>query len=622
MPESGSSTSSSVSTLEFVPACSPATLRSAPGWSWPQPCGIETTPGMTSSVTSTGTTTAPARERTTAASPSTSPRRSASSGWTWAVQRCLPLTSIGRLCIHELLERRSRRPTRTMPPLTGSASASCRRATSATSSSGASSILPLGGAQHLGQARLQRAEVDAVRRRLELGQRQPVGPAAQQQVEDPLGAHPRRDLGQQLLGVAAVDGRVRVGGLPARGLQRDEAVERGDVGVRPLAGDDAGEAQQRLPLGRHVGVGREHRGRVVGDVAHGEAEEGDVVVRALQRRGPGEDDVGVAGGLVDVDVDADHEVQPLERRGQAVAVRRAHRRVAGHGEQRAHLALARRLDLLGQARRRQLAEDLAQPAHAAVPAPEGGAAAAPGLAGGVRRADRGAREHRAARAVEVAGEDVEHVDEPARGRPEALRRGADPPVDRGAAARPPARAPCAGSPAPRSRTSRPRPRARTRRPARGRSSSPATCAASGARVGQALVEQRVHEREEQQRVGARADEVVLVGLARGARAPRVDDDDLAAARADRAQAPAHVGRREQAAVGGQRVGAEDEQVVGAVDVGHGNRRPAAEHERRGHLLGVLVDGAGAVEVARLQRLEQRRGRRAGCSRLWALGLPM
>ena len=37
----------------------------------------------------------------------------------------------------------------------------------------------------------------------------------------------------------------------------------------------------------------------------------------------------------------------------------------------------------------------------------------------------------AARAVEVAGEDVERVDEPARRRPEALRRGADPPVDRG-----------------------------------------------------------------------------------------------------------------------------------------------------------------------------------------------
>jgi len=114
----------------------------------------------------------------------------------------------------------------------------------------------------------------------------------------------------------------------------------------------------------------------------------------------------------------------------------------------------------------------------------------------------------------------------------------------------------------------------------------------------------VQQRVEQQRVGAGADEVVLVGLTRGARAARVDHHDLAAAGADRAQAPAHVGRREQAAVGGQRVGAEDQQVVGAVDVGHGDGGAAAEHQRRGHLLGVLVDGAGAEDVARLQRLEQ------------------
>ena len=125
-----------------------------------------------------------------------------------------------------------------------------------------------------------------------------------------------------------------------------------------------------------------------------------------------------------------------------------------------------------------------------------------------------------------------------------------------------------------------------------------------ARIGELLVEERVGERDEQQRVGAGADEVVLVGLARRARAPRIDDDDLPAARADRAQPPAHVGGREQAAVGGQRVGAEDQQVVGAVEVGHRDGGPAAEHERRGHLLGVLVDRAGAEQVAALQGLEQ------------------
>ena len=65
-----------------------------------------------------------------------------------------------------------------------------------------------------------------------------------------------------------------------------------------------------------------------------------------------------------------------------------------------------------------------QPAHAAAPAAE--ARRAPGAAPGrVLLARRGAREHRAALAVEVAGEHVEHVHEPARVRAELLRAGAD-----------------------------------------------------------------------------------------------------------------------------------------------------------------------------------------------------
>src|SRR3954451_7151164 len=68
----------------------------------------------------------------------------------------------------------------------------------------------------------------------------------------------------------------------------------------------------------------------------------------------------------------------------------------------------------------------------AAPRPEPPAPPAPGRAGRVEGADGGAREHGAAGPVEVAGEDVEDVDEPARRRPEALRGGADAPVDRGA----------------------------------------------------------------------------------------------------------------------------------------------------------------------------------------------
>jgi hypothetical protein len=111
-------------------------------------------------------------------------------------------------------------------------------------------------------------------------------------------------------------------------------------------------------------------------------------------------------------------------------------------------------------------------------------------------------------------------------------------------------------------------------PASARTSSrPARCGESDRGSASSSSNSAWAERQQQQRVGPRADEVVLVGLAGGARAPRVDDDDLAAAGADRPQPPAHVGRREQAAVGGQGVGAEDEQVVGAIDVGHATVAP-------------------------------------------------
>ena len=143
-------------------------------------------------------------------------------------------------------------------------------------------------------------------------------------------------------------------------------------------------------------------------------------------------------------------------------------------------------------------------------------------------------------------------------------------------------------------------------------SKPSLSSASRPGSRQPLLEDHVDEREQQVRVGAGADEVVLVGDLGGARAPRVDHHDLAAALLDRTQAPAHVGRREQAAVGGERVGAEDQQVVGAVDVRHRDRQRAAEHQRRGDLLRPLVDRARGVDVAGAERLgehaavEQRR----------------
>ena len=71
---------------------------------------------------------------------------------------------------------------------------------------------------------------------------------------------------------------------------------------------------------------------------------------------------------------------------------------------------------------------------------------------------------------------------------------------------------------------------------------------------------------------------MLGGLLRRARHARIDDDDLAAALADPADAAARVGRRKQRAVGDEWVGAEDQEVIGPVEVGHRDAQRAAEHE--------------------------------------------
>ena len=106
-----------------------------------------TTPGITASVTSAGRTISPDWERTRTSAPSPTPSRAASSGCTWTVQRDFPFTNTWRLCIHELFERRSRRPTRTSGPpsrAAGRSSTARSRPTSCTHASGAISMSPDG----------------------------------------------------------------------------------------------------------------------------------------------------------------------------------------------------------------------------------------------------------------------------------------------------------------------------------------------------------------------------------------------------------------------------------------------------------------------------------------------
>ena len=73
------------------------------------------------------------------------------------------------------------------------------------------------------------------------------------------------------------------------------------------------------------------------------------------------------------------------------------------------------------------------------------------------------------------------------------------------------------------------------RASRSTSSSPVDVALGVAELHQPLGDDRVHDAEQEVRVGARPDEEVLVGLLRGLRPARVDHDEPAAAGPDRPQ---------------------------------------------------------------------------------------
>ena len=107
---------------------------------------------------------------------------------------------------------------------------------------------------------------------------------------------------------------------------------------------------------------------------------------------------------------------------------------------------------------------------------------------------------------------------------------------------------------------------------------------------QLLVEQGVHHRQQQRRIGARGDGQPLVGLGGGGGAHRVDDDHGVDAPDD----AHHVGRGQQRALRGRGVGAHDDEQVGALDVGHRESPPVSEHQVRREVLGPLVDGARRV----------------------------
>ena len=119
-------------------------------------------------------------------------------------------------------------------------------------------------------------------------------------------------------------------------------------------------------------------------------------------------------------------------------------------------------------------------------------------------------------------------------------------------------------------------------------------------IHQVLIEQHVDDGEQQCPVAAGARRDVAVGDFGGPGAVRVDDGQSAAAALEVFELAGEVGHRGHTSVGDQRIGPYDHQVIGALDVGHGERQRAAVEVAAGDVLGHLIQRAGGVDVSGLE----------------------
>ena len=170
--------------------------------------------------------------------------------------------------------------------------------------------------QHFVDGTRGRPEVHAVRVFLELAQGEPAGAlphpvapgaAAHGEIDDPVRS-PQPFVGH-------VGHSVAPGASP-----KPHVVERGHVHLgRRRPAQDGAQPDQDLPL-RRPGPGVEHGGGPAGDAAHREPPKRLVAVGLFQGGEPGQDHMGVAAGLVEIVVDADHGIEQRQRPIQMAGV--------------------------------------------------------------------------------------------------------------------------------------------------------------------------------------------------------------------------------------------------------------------------------------------------------------
>src|SRR5216683_4671466 len=186
------------------------------------------------------------------------------------------------------------------------------------------------------------------------------------------------------------------------------------------------QVEHDLKVPAHLSRHREERLHVTGGVTYRECIEHEIVVVALEAKASGEDHIRMAGGLVAIQVDREHVLEPGERALQASSVRGGEHRVSGEGNQRSDLPLAGRFDLFGQRGSRQLAAKLRQPSHPAAPR-----AKVTAVTSSLRQRHeirRRGGEHEPALPVEVSGNCVQSDDQPGGEAAEFLGAGANPSI--------------------------------------------------------------------------------------------------------------------------------------------------------------------------------------------------
>ena len=123
-------------------------------------------------------------------------------------------------------------------------------------------------------------------------------------------------------------------------------------------------------------------------------------------------------------------------------------------------------------------------------------------------------------------------------------------------------------------------------------------------AGQAFSEQGIEQPEQQRRIATRAHEQMLIGNRRRFAAARIDHHHFAAPGLNRLQAFFHIRHGHDAAVGGQRIAAQDQHEIGVIDVRNRQQQTVAVHQMAGQVMRQLVDRRRGKPVTGFQQAQK------------------